>query len=264
MSTYVMSDVHGQYLSYMKMLKLIDFKDDDYLYVLGDVIDRGPDGISIIKDLMGRDNADMIIGNHEFMLLNAIEYLRAREEGKVAFKKSVDGMNPFELWTHPCNGGEGTCLDFHGMKLKEQNAIEEYLKGRFLIKRIELNGVTYHLSHSYSMGRPFGKELKLENTAHKTAERIVWESFFDKNCDTPLGDRPIAYLNDCYIVGHIFTQRLSCMDNRGRGKIFHSKNYRGLDIINIDCGMALNSRSSRLACLRLDDMEEFYISLLED
>lgn len=264
MSTYIMSDVHGQYLSYKKMLDLIDFGDDDYLYILGDLIDRGPDGISIIKDVMQRENADVLLGNHELMLLNAIEYLRAREQGKVGFRKSAEGMNPFEIWTHPCNGGEGTCLDFHGLSLQDQNDIEEYLKGRSLIKRVEFGGRMYHLSHSYSMGRAFGKDLPYAKTAKRTAERIVWESFFDKSCDTPLGDKPIAYLHDRYIVGHIFTQRFGCMNNQGQGKIFYSNNYRGLDIINIDCGMALNSRSSRLGCLRLDDMQEFYVPLLED
>ena len=51
MRTYVISDIHGQYKAYLKMLELIGFKDEDFMYVLGDVIDRGPDGISIIKDI---------------------------------------------------------------------------------------------------------------------------------------------------------------------------------------------------------------------
>ena len=40
--TYVMSDIHGEYEKYLKMLDLIGFRDEDELYVLGDVIDRGP------------------------------------------------------------------------------------------------------------------------------------------------------------------------------------------------------------------------------
>ena len=59
MSTYVMSDIHGQFFSYRKMLKEIEFSDDDFLYVLGDCIDRGPDGISIIQDIMNRKNAEL-------------------------------------------------------------------------------------------------------------------------------------------------------------------------------------------------------------
>ena len=41
---YVMSDIHGQASAFYKMLKKICFSDNDQMYVLGDVIDRGPDG----------------------------------------------------------------------------------------------------------------------------------------------------------------------------------------------------------------------------
>ena len=37
MSTYVMSDLHGNYKAYIKMLEMIDFKDSDMLYILGDI-----------------------------------------------------------------------------------------------------------------------------------------------------------------------------------------------------------------------------------
>ena len=48
MSTYVISDIHGQYKAYKKMLREIDFKPEDTLYVLGDAIDRGPNGIKVL------------------------------------------------------------------------------------------------------------------------------------------------------------------------------------------------------------------------
>ena len=41
--TYVMSDIHGCYDKYQSMLAAIHFAADDTLYVLGDVLDRGPD-----------------------------------------------------------------------------------------------------------------------------------------------------------------------------------------------------------------------------
>ena len=50
MSTYVISDIHGNYEKYKRLLEMIDFKDQDTLYVLGDVIDRGPEGIKVLKD----------------------------------------------------------------------------------------------------------------------------------------------------------------------------------------------------------------------
>ena len=51
MSTYVISDIHGQYEPFKRILQQINFSDDDVLYVLGDAIDRGPDGIKILKEI---------------------------------------------------------------------------------------------------------------------------------------------------------------------------------------------------------------------
>lgn len=36
-----MSDLHGCYNKFIKMLDQIEFKNDDELYILGDILDRG-------------------------------------------------------------------------------------------------------------------------------------------------------------------------------------------------------------------------------
>lgn len=61
---YVMSDLHGCYEKYVQMLKIIEFNSDDFLYIVGDVIDRGEDGIKILLDMMKRSNIIPILGNH--------------------------------------------------------------------------------------------------------------------------------------------------------------------------------------------------------
>ena len=47
---YVMSDIHGCYEKYLKMLNKIKFSSDDTLYILGDVVDRGPEGMKALLD----------------------------------------------------------------------------------------------------------------------------------------------------------------------------------------------------------------------
>ena len=47
---YVMSDIHGCDARYRNILKQIRLKADDHLYILGDVIDRGPNGLGILRD----------------------------------------------------------------------------------------------------------------------------------------------------------------------------------------------------------------------
>ncbi|WP_081846758.1 metallophosphoesterase [Butyrivibrio sp. AE3004] len=52
MATYAISDLHGQYDLFQKLLDVIHFSDDDFMYVLGDAIDRGPDGIKILHTMI--------------------------------------------------------------------------------------------------------------------------------------------------------------------------------------------------------------------
>lgn len=260
-----MSDIHGQYMAYRKMLEKINFSDDDFLYVLGDVIDRGPDGIRIIKDVKNRPNMEMILGNHEFMLLNAVKYIREREKVIDFQAKAEEGLTALELWTHPGNGGEGTCLEFINLPNEEQDEIIDYLKGLNVIKRVKIGDEMYHLSHSFSLPKKFGRTVKLNRLSKKATERVVWESLFDMPCDEPMEeDKVFGYPDDIYVVGHIFTQRLGNMDENGKGCILHKDNYRGYKVIDVDCGMALNSRSSRLGCYCVETGEEYYIPLLEE
>ncbi|MBQ3061782.1 MAG: metallophosphoesterase [Lachnospiraceae bacterium] len=66
--TYVISDIHGQIDAFMSMLTQIDFTENDEMYILGDVIDRGPKSIECIKWIMARDNILTLLGNHELIL----------------------------------------------------------------------------------------------------------------------------------------------------------------------------------------------------
>lgn len=45
---YVMSDLHGCYQEYREALEKINFNEQDTLYVLGDVVDRGPEPIKLL------------------------------------------------------------------------------------------------------------------------------------------------------------------------------------------------------------------------
>ena len=62
---YVCSDIHGRYDKWCALLAALDLKPTDTLYVLGDVIDRGPDGIKVLQDMAQRLNVITILGNHE-------------------------------------------------------------------------------------------------------------------------------------------------------------------------------------------------------
>ena len=70
---YICSDIHGCFDEFMELLKLINFSDDDEMYIIGDVIDRGPKPIECIQYIMKKDNIHMLLGNHEEMMLNYLK-----------------------------------------------------------------------------------------------------------------------------------------------------------------------------------------------
>lgn len=65
---YVMSDIHGMYDKYIEMLELINLREHDSLYILGDIVDRGLHPMKILQDMMKRPNVFGIFGNHELMM----------------------------------------------------------------------------------------------------------------------------------------------------------------------------------------------------
>ena len=45
--TYVLSDIHGNFEIFKRMLEKIQFNSHDQLYILGDICDRGPCSLDI-------------------------------------------------------------------------------------------------------------------------------------------------------------------------------------------------------------------------
>ena len=79
--TYVMSDIHGMAELLEKMLRKIAFSPADMLYILGDMIDRGPDPAGVIELVASRKNIVALRGNHEDMFAEWYEYTEDKSEG---------------------------------------------------------------------------------------------------------------------------------------------------------------------------------------
>ncbi len=229
MSTYVCSDIHGFYDRYKRLLDCLKLKDDDVLYVLGDVIDRGPDGIKILQDMMKRKNVVMFIGNHEFMML---DYLELREKR---------GMNfPNNIWLHSRNGGSKTLEVFDKLNKIEQDKIVEYLKNSYLQKEITVDNRKIMLCHAfYSKSN---KDLIYKEAGKQVADCVVWYSPFRFD-DLHM---PFHMYNEDYIfvTGHVPTLTL------GFEAPFMEEN-----VIDVDGGCAIsidNPEYGNLCCIKLD------------
>ena len=72
MATYATSDAHGHLRALDQALEMAQPGSGDILYVLGDMVDRGPDPAGVLKLVRGLSNAHVLMGNHERMLLDTI------------------------------------------------------------------------------------------------------------------------------------------------------------------------------------------------
>ena len=95
---YVLSDLHGHYNIFIKMLEKINFCKDDVLYILGDCCDRGPDSLKIYLYIQKFKNIYLIKGNHEIMMRDA-------------FKVDDPDSSQRRMWFQ--NGGNKTCTSYH-------------------------------------------------------------------------------------------------------------------------------------------------------
>lgn len=95
MSVYCMSDIHGQIGAFHEMLSKICFSSADTLYILGDVVDRGPCGIELLQEIMHMPNVVMLLGNHELMMR---EYLspNATEKQIIRWNRNLPTLRKFK------------------------------------------------------------------------------------------------------------------------------------------------------------------------
>lgn len=218
---YVLSDVHGRMDRLQSILDQIHLQEDDTLYVLGDVVDRNPDGIKILRKLMDMPNVIFLLGNHEHMMLDALQ--------KRGLPKSL------ERWNR--NGGTVT---FHHWNMSDENVqrdVVEYLQSAKINEIVRVGEKKFLLVHA-APTECWDPEIRIYRDATMFA---VWErmdGYYPFDEDDP---RIIVF-------GHTPTL---FFDSTLPFKIWY-----GEKTIGIDCGAAYPE--GRLACLRLDDMKEFY------
>ena len=78
MPRYAISDLHGCPKTFRKLLHEINLTTNDELFLLGDYLDRGPDGMGVIKLIWTLQikgyTVTCLRGNHEQMFFNAVSH----------------------------------------------------------------------------------------------------------------------------------------------------------------------------------------------
>lgn len=146
MSTYVISDIHGNYDAYKEMLEKICFSEEDVLYILGDILDRGPHPIKVVLDLMERPNVVCLAGNHECMALECLQLLM-----KEITEESLAGLDPVmieKLLNWQMNGSVTTTDEFHRLDIQARKAVIKFISEFDLYMEVCVNGREFILVHA--------------------------------------------------------------------------------------------------------------------
>lgn len=194
--TYVISDIHGCYDEFIELLDKINFSDDDTLFVLGDAMDRGPEPIKTIQDLMARPNVWYILGNHDFMMWSALRSLAVEVTEENLSKLTTEAMLAYCSWME--NGGEVTAKQFRSLSREEQSDILDYLEDASAYEIIDTNGVQFILVHAGISGFDAKKSLD-----EYELEDFIWDrpdysrQFFpDQNTFLVTGHTPTLAIHD--------------------------------------------------------------------
>lgn len=235
MATYVISDIHGQYDMFVDLLDKISLKESDTLYILGDVLDRGPHPVKTLMKIMEMPNAICMVGNHELMALKCLEFLM--KEITEESIEELDGEAANNLLSWMQNGSDTTIKEFRELDREAQESVIEFIKEFLIYEELFIGGKNYLLVHA-GLGNYYpGKDIE-----EYSLKELIWDR----------AEYDIQYFEDVYVVtGHTPTQGI--IGNPRPGYIYRKNNH-----IAIDCGCYIPD--GRLAAICLDTGEEFYSS----
>lgn len=225
MSHYVVSDLHGEQDRFHAMLEKIAFSREDTMYVLGDVIDRGPDGIPLLREILAAPNMTMLLGNHEHMCL---QYHSPR-----ATEVEIRRWNK--------NGNGPTLAGLERLREKAFESLMWDLEALPTYLEVTVKGRRFYLVHGFP-GR----------------------NVHDRVWGRPKPDAANPIPGATLIIGHTPVVFLTpeetdaqCAALAARGE--HMRILHAPGFLDIDCGCGHQIPAKALACLRLEDMAEFYV-----
>lgn len=232
---YVISDLHGYPLEKLKkLLEKAHFGENDFLYILGDVVDRNGDGgVEILTWLLSQPNVQLILGNHEAMLL-ACEFLfdEITEDSISSFDSEIMEI----LTNYQLNGGDVTLKALSKLNKESPETVADildYLHDAPLYEAVTAGGKDYFIVHSGI--DDFEKDKKISDYP---ADAFIWawpeldDEYFD-DITTVFGHTPTKYYGEEY-----------------SNKIIKTKTWIAID-------MGAGDGVTEPVLLRLDDMAEF-------
>ena len=222
---FVISDLHGQYDLFLKLLEKINLKREDLLVIMGDICDRGEKSYEIYMKCMKMIklgyNLKFILGNHEDMLLEDLENdypLRYETEFSIYRNSKYFNKKSMEEWY-------------------EENFFKEI---KWLVKWLKNCPLIISGNESIFVHAGLDLQTKLEKQERETVlwtreefwidEESVLEEYRSKNIyfgHTPNINGRISEKTDKIWdidCGAFFTHFLGCVEVKSKEKIYVFEN----------------------------------------
>lgn len=140
--TYVVSNLYGRLDKYEKLIKKINLKERDVLYILGNIVDYGEDSIKLVNEISAQYNVYSVLGEHDYkayLLLS--EFDRILREGGAP---SVSFSKEMIAWAQ--NGGQATLEAFKNADSDEKEGFLDYLSDLPVFEEADVKGKQFVLT----------------------------------------------------------------------------------------------------------------------
>ncbi|MDO4436868.1 MAG: metallophosphoesterase [Coriobacteriaceae bacterium] len=287
MATYVTSDAHGHVRALDQALSLAQPGRDDAVYVLGDMVDRGPDPVGVVNLVRSLQNAVVLAGNHEMLMLEGMRAADARDKagwqfnGGFATSEQLERM-PQELVIDLLEWVENLPT-FAVVTAQEQRAsmvagtTRAYILTHAGIDAPRLRANLAEMSIAAGAHGGYGnvgaRELAVA-MGGQDAEDLQWirQGFWD--VPTGLvgrdGRGPVVVAGHTPSISLARFSKLMCgagIDEKERGVVVEvgpSRDTGGVpDRVCIDCSAAAGFPNGRVGVMRLEDRRVWYADVNE-
>lgn len=212
---FVMSDIHGYYSLFLKMLEKIELKQGELLIILGDSCDRGPQSIELYQKYMELQESGYCIkhlwGNHEDMLYESV-FLYSYYSSLWLQQGGNETIKSYEEWRKKKNIELGKDLDYNISIEKAQWLKKYFLDMKYLM--ISDKSIFVHAAYDVTQAEE-----------EQDPDYLLWNrnDFWQNNRSgkaiyfghTPEREGRIGkYANDCYCLdmGTYRTKVLAAME----------------------------------------------------
>ncbi len=228
--TFVASNLYGRLDKFEKLIKKINLKDSDILYILGNIVDFGEDSIELVNELSAQYNVYSVLGEHDYkayLLLS--EFDRIIREGGAP---SVSFSKEMIAWAQ--NGGQATLEAFKSADADSKEGFLDYLSDLPVFEEVDIKGKQYVLT--------------CRGIANFEGDKDLYDYELDSFMEGYLDIEKTYFESKKMVVGYLDYEHTPA----GRAGKINAKNNN----IALACDM---SENDDVVCICLETNDEYYV-----